>query len=122
MVNTSARKRLRYDITEIAYVEVVKCATRPLGSDLRKLFKGTGVLSRCWETHTRALLEELAPTHIVALWKPIIPMLRSLGYEFLSDESRIGAYNGSRSLNLDQRFADVVRVFDSHRSAGILQV
>jgi hypothetical protein len=114
MVNTDARRRLRYDILEIAYVEVVKCATRPLGSNLAGLFRGTGILSRCWETHTRAVLDTLAPTHIVALWKPIIPTLRTLGYDFPTDEDRIGSYNGSRFVNLERRYADVVRVFDAY--------
>jgi hypothetical protein len=113
MVNADARRSLRYDIREIAYVEIVKCATRPLGSNLRRLFHGTNVLTRCWETHTRALLEALAPTHIVALWKPIIPTLQALEFNF-PEGARIGSYNGNRSFSSQRRYAEVVSVFDAY--------
>lgn len=111
VVNAAGRERMGYDIEEIAYVELVKCATRPLGSDLRGLLRGTDILSRCWETHTRAMLALLQPTHIVALWKPIIPTLEHLGYQF-SAQSRIGYHSGARSFTLEQRYAHAKPVFD----------
>ena len=113
MVSADGRKRMAYDVEEVAYIELVKCATRPLASDLRSLLRGTEILNRCWRTHTRTMLDMLQPTHIVALWKPIIPTLQHLGFHF-PDSSRIGYHSGARNLPLDLRYKAAKPVFDSY--------
>ena len=113
MVNTDGRQRMQYDIEEIAYIDIVKCATRPGGSKLEALLAGTQVLQRCWTTHTAALLDLLAPTHIVALWAPIISTLKGLGYTFPSNAIS-GHYDGRRNWGRDQRYQAAKPVFDAY--------
>jgi hypothetical protein len=115
MVNDTGRRLMDYDIEEVAYVDIVKCATKPGSSDLRRLFRhAPDVIGRCWTHHTKPLLELLKPTHIVALWKPIVPTLQSLGYIFPKGVP-IGHYNGCHSWSLDRRYAGAKAVFDAFR-------
>ena len=113
VVDADGRRRLRYNIEEIAYVNLVKCGTRPGRGNTKALFSGTPILSRCWETHTKQMLDWLAPTHVVALWKPIIGILNKLGFNV--DAVVSGYHNGARHLTKDQRYAAALRVFDDHR-------
>jgi hypothetical protein len=114
MVSRSARAYLEYDIEEIAYINLVKCATTRTDSNVRKLFKekASKIPERCWDTHTRPILEALRPRFIVALWLPIKSNLESLGYRFEGVE-KFGAHNGARNLSWERRYEDAKSVFDS---------
>lgn len=112
MVDSDGRRRMRYDIEEVAYVDIVKCGTRPGRGDTRSLFNGTPILGRCWDMHTKPLLKLLQPTHIVALWTPIQEVLIRLGFEFQG--AIFGHYDGARHLTKDQRYARARHVFDNY--------
>ncbi len=113
MVNRSARAYLDYDVEEIAYINLVKCATTITNSDVRKLFKGAAkdVPSRCWNLHTRAILEALNPHFVVALWIPVLQNLEWLGYRF-DAVKKFAAYNGQRNLRSEEKYKGVKAVFD----------
>lgn len=110
LVDSDGRRRLQYDIEEVAYVDIVKCGTAPGKGDTHSLFNGTGILNRCWELHTRRLLEQLRPTHVLALWKPIIGVLERLGYPL--HDKVVGYYSGARHLTKDARYATARGVVD----------
>ncbi|MCH8685874.1 hypothetical protein [Pedomonas mirosovicensis] len=111
VVDSDGRQRLQYDIEEIAYVNLVKCGTIPGKGNTHSLFNGTGILNRCWEQHTRQLLELLRPTHVLALWKPIVTLLEGLDYPI--QEIEVGYHNGARQLTKDERYATARHVIDS---------
>lgn len=111
VVDSDGRRRLKYDIEDVAYIDIVKCGTSPARGDTRALMAGTGVLGRCWETHTRKLLSVLAPTHILALWKPILGVLEGLGYSLKDKET--GYYCGARHLTKETRYSTACGVVDS---------
>lgn len=110
VVDTESRRRLRYDIQDVAYIDLVKCGTAPAKGDTRALFSGTEILSRCWGEHTLSLLELLNPTHILALWKPIVGVLETLEYPM--GNRVVGYHSGARHLTKDARYAPAVGVVD----------
>jgi len=110
VVDRKSREYLGFDISEVAYVNLVKCATNPGGSDAQKLFTGTNIVKRCWKNHTGPLLELLRPTHIAALWKPVIKVLGKQGYLFPKGV-QVGFHSGRRSASLEERYATVRDVF-----------
>lgn len=110
VVNADGRRRLRFDIENVAYIDIVKCGTAPGRADTSALFGGTEILNRCWTNHTRRLLELLAPTHILTLWTPIKKVLEGLSYSLKDKE--LGNYNGARHLTLEQRYAPAVAVVE----------
>jgi hypothetical protein len=110
VVDGDGRLRLQYDIEEVAYIDIVKCGTAPGRGDTDSLFKNTGILGRCWEQHTRRLLELLRPSHILALWKPISGVLERLGYPL--DDKVVGYHSGARHLTKDARYATARGVVD----------
>lgn len=114
MVDIESRKRLNFDIQDIAYINLVKCGTRPGGGSPQSLFRGTGILGRCWEMHTRALLEILKPTHVVALWKPIVAVIEGLGFPLKTVVH--GYHSGARNLAIAERYAAAAPVFDEYYS------
>jgi hypothetical protein len=113
VVNRRARDFLKYDIDEVAYVNLVKCGTTRTSSDIHSLFKGGAgsIPKRCWDTHTRDLLDYLKPSRVVALWKPIRSNLARLGFSFDGVE-KFGAHNGSRSVSFDDKFLEIKPIFD----------
>lgn len=114
MVNGFARQFLRYDIEEIAYINLVKCATTTPHSDVHNLFRNNAkaIPQRCWDANSLPLLESLRPRFIAALWRPVLGSLRQLGYLFAGVEMT-GAYNGQRNLPIHKRYEDVKKVFDA---------
>lgn len=110
VVNVYGRDRLQYDIEDIAYIDIVKCGTSPSGADTMSLFRRTNILDRCWNLHTRQLLELLRPTHILALWKPTLGILAKLGYPLAG--IMVGYHSGARNLTLDQRYVHAHAVVD----------
>jgi hypothetical protein len=111
VVDVDGRGRLKYDIEEVAYVDIVKCGTAPGRGNTHSLFNGTAILGRCWNHHTRQLLELLQPTHVLALWKPIVGVLERLGYPL--HDKVVGYYCGARQLKKDARYATAHAVVDS---------
>lgn len=111
VVDSDGRHRLRYDIENVAYIDIVKCGTAPGKGDTHSLLSGTAILARCWEQHTLRLLELLQPTHVLALWKPIIEVLERLGYPL--QDKMVGYYNGARHLTKDKRYATARGVVDN---------
>jgi hypothetical protein len=110
VVDSDGRRRLQYDIEKVAYVDIVKCGTAPGKGDTHSLLSGRAILGRCWEQHTRQLLELLRPTHVLTLWKPIIRVLEQLGYPL--HDKVVGYYNGARHLRKDSRYATAHSVVD----------
>jgi len=120
MVSRSAREYLDYDIEEIAYINLVKCATTVTNSDVHKLFKGAAndIPKRCWDLHTQLILESLKPRFVVALWKPVLKSLELLGYRFDGVE-KFTSYNGQRNLRSEEKYEGVKAIFDVFRGRGV---
>lgn len=112
VVNNDGRRRLEFNIDEIAYIDIVKCGTAPAAGDTAALLRGTGILKRCWQTHTHRLLELLAPTHVLALWSPIPRVLRELGYPL--EDKVVGHYTGARHLTSEAKYASARQVVDDY--------
>jgi hypothetical protein len=114
VVDRGGRDYLGYDIEEIAYINIVKCATSKPLSDVFKLFTegASDIPRRCWETHTQPILEALRPRFVVALWLPVIDSLKALGYQF-AGVRQAGSYNGQRNLPKAKKYQGAKRVFDS---------
>lgn len=115
VVDRDGRRRLQYDIEDVAYVDIVKCGTSPGKGDTRSLFRGTSILERCWEQHTSELLRLLEPTHILALWTPIVGILERLGYSL--HDKVVGWHSGARHLTKDARYASARSVIDDFYGA-----
>ena len=111
VVDSDGRRRLQYDIEDIAYIDIVKCGTAPGKGDTHSLLNGTAILARCWEHHTRHLFDLLRPTHILALWTPIVAVLERLRYPL--HDKVVGYYSGARHLPKDARYATARGVVDS---------
>ena len=110
VVDRGSRAMLRYDIEHVAYIDIVKCGTRPAQGDTHSLMKRTGILNRCWEQHTRKLLDLLQPTHILALWTPTLRVLQRLGYDI--DSKIVGHHSGARHLTKIAKYANAHPVVD----------
>jgi len=113
LANQSFRKLLGYDIEEIAYINVVKCRSNPVGSNP---FTSVGepVTRRCFNSHTARQLAVLKPKWIVAHWKPIPRTLAALGYDF---PKAIPAYSGAYHLPLEKRVSELVSFFRELRNS-----
>lgn len=118
VVDTQSRLRLGYDIEDIAYIDIVKCGSAPAKGDTRSLFARTKILERCWKLHTRQLLELLQPTHILALWKPILGVLDYVGYPL--HDKVVGYHTGARHLTKDARYAMAHGVVDDFYARAAL--
>jgi hypothetical protein len=118
LVNERDRSYLQYDIEEVAYVNLVKCSTNKLSSDVHSLFIGTAksIPQRCWDTHTRDILQFLKPRVVIALWMPIRSSLTKLGFSF-GDVEQFGAHNGSRTAKFEKRFEEIKPIFDSFKKS-----
>jgi hypothetical protein len=129
VVNISHRKKLEYDIEQIAYLNIVKCNTRIANANPLKSV-GKRVTSRCWATYASNQLRLLQPTHILGLWTPIRDVLRQLGCYHVSGEVLtlptadgetvplkvvFGNYNGDRRKTEEEKLADAKRVIDNWR-------
>jgi len=119
VVNGKGRQYLDYDIEEIAYINLVKCATTKQNSDVFKLFTGAAseIPKRCWETHTKNLLDALQPSFVVALWTPVLDSLKRLGYQF-GGVQQTGSYNGQRNLTTGRKYEGAKTVFDTYGQRG----
>jgi hypothetical protein len=108
IVNASHREILRFDIEEVAYLNLVKCKTLVGSSNTLRLV-GTEVFERCADTYALRQLEILRPRFLVGLWQPIRGMLEGAGFSFRGIQ--YAAYNGQHSLPLEERLSDIKRLF-----------
>lgn len=110
VVNPRDRMLLNFDIEDVSYINIVKCATVKVGSKPHRLFKGTGVFKRCWLRNTLPLLQLLDPTHVICVSKGVQEALMEVGFRL--PPRRIAAYDQSRHKSPQDRIRNVRRVFD----------
>lgn len=122
IVSSKHKNYLGFDVDEIAYIDLVKCATKSIGNsqsdviaNFRKIANGLDIPSLCWNLHTKEIINFLKPTHIIFLWKPIEKNLRKLGYDFKGVVD-YASYNGSRHLKMEAKLDDVKLLIQKYRA------
>jgi hypothetical protein len=114
LTNNYFRDLLKYDIGNIAYLNIVKCRSINVGSDPFNTV-GYSITRRCFTEHTLRQLDILKPKWIVGHWKTIPGVLKTLGYRV---NQYIPCYSGKRDWTYEQRAHEIIPFFKQLQSAS----
>jgi hypothetical protein len=98
LVRSHWRRKLGYNIENVAFINLIKCRSTTAESNVEKPAFKT-VADRCWQEHTAQQLEALRPRYIAAQYKDVfdILVLRRL---IPNEAIQVGWFNGARRRDL----------------------
>ena len=114
LVSKKMRQTLRYDIEDVAFINLVKCFSSkeaPDGNEMNVIGAcGREIVEKCFVSHAKKQIEILKPKYVVLLGRSIRDTIAKLG---LIDCEVWPAQNGTRGISEEEKLKEIRPTFEA---------